>query len=315
MLVVVYTISYTTMPTTSIVVLDSEITEPGAEKSAKEVREEGLDKFYTLPETVDKCMASLGELYDWKTWDLIVEPGAGNGSFYTKIPRRCKIGMDICPEHPDIEKANFFHYWPEKRRKNILVLGNPPFGKVSSLAIKFFNHATTWCEVIAFIVPRTFRKHSVQNKLNPRFCLVFDEDIPTTPCSFSPPIAAKCCFQVWEKCETAREIVRLPTKHDDWTFLPYGPLDETGQPTPPESADFTVRAYGGKCGDIRTSDLDALRPKSWHWIKSNIDKELLIKRFGELDYAASENTARQNSIGRAEFVLLYTEYMESHVDA
>jgi len=80
-----------------------------------------------------------------------------------------------------------------------LVIGNPPFGRVSSLAIKFFNYSATWANVIAFIIPRTFRKISVQNKLDNMFHLVYDEEISNNPCCFSPQMMVKCCFQIWEK--------------------------------------------------------------------------------------------------------------------
>jgi hypothetical protein len=272
-----------------------------------EIREQGLDKFYTIPKISKKCIESVGLIYDWSKWELVIEPSAGNGSFLNVIPSDKKIGIDISPENKDIIKQDFFTYKPEKSIKDILVIGNPPFGKVSSLAIKFFNYASNWANVIAFIIPRTFRRISVHNRLNMNFHLVFDEDIPTNPCSFTPRMMVKCCFQIWEKREEKREFHDLPTLHDDWNFLDFGPKDSNGQPTPPDGADFAIRAYGGKCGEIVKINLQTLRPKSWHWIKSKIDTTLLINRFKNLDYSLSFNTARQNSIGKGELVRLYSE--------
>lgn len=277
----------------------------------KIVRDEGLDKFYTLPSYSKKCIDKVIEIYDISNFDLIVEPSAGNGSFLHQIPNDNKIGMDIHPEHPDIIKQDFFTYSPPTDKSNILVIGNPPFGKVSSLAIKFFNHASKWSNVIAFIIPRTFRRVSVQNKLNNEFHLVYDEELPNKPCCFSPPIMVKCCFQIWERKSIKRELVDLPTSHNDWDFLSLGPLDKKNQPTPPKNADFAMRAYGGKIGEIRVDNLEELRPKSWHWFKSNIDKTELISRFNQLDYSNSLNTARQNSMGRGELVNLYVRFVDS----
>jgi hypothetical protein len=140
-----------------------------------------------------------------------------------------------------------------------------------------------------------------------RFHLVFDEEIPMEPCSFTPRMMAKCCFQIWEKKDTERTIVELSTRHNDWEFLGFGPKDEKGQPTPPTGADFAMRAYGGKCGEIVDTGLETLRPKSWHWIKANINKNILVERFNTLDYSLSLDTARQNSMGRGELVRLYSE--------
>ena len=279
-------------------------------KEVKTIREEGLDKFYTLPTCSKKCIDKICQLYDITKWDLIVEPSAGNGSFLNQIPSNNKIGIDILPEQPNIIKQDFFHYSP-LNKTNILVIGNPPFGKVSSLAIKFFNHSAKWANVIAFIIPRTFRKISVQNKLDNMFHLVYDEEIPNNPCCFSPQMMVKCCFQIWEKKETKRKFIDLSTTHPDWEFLKLGPIDSNGQPTPPLTADFAMRAYGGKIGEIKMDGLNKLRPKSWHWFKINIDKKILIDRFTKLDYSNSSNTARQNSMGRGELVALYSDFLNS----
>ena len=275
------------------------------------VREEGLDKFYTIPTFSKKCIDKIVELYDITKWDLIIEPSAGNGSFLNQIPSNNKIGIDIAPEQSDIIKQDFFVYSPPPNKKNILVIGNPPFGKNSSLAIKFFNHAAKCANVIAFIIPRTFRKISVQNKLDNMFHLVYDEEIPNNPCCFSPKMMVKCCFQIWEKKYIKRQFVNLPTTHSDWEFLKFGPNDENGQPTPPLHADFAMRAYGGRIGEIKTDGLNDLRPKSWHWFKTNIDKMELINRFNKLDYSNSINTARQNSMGRGELISLYLDFLNS----
>jgi hypothetical protein len=125
-------------------------------------------------------------------------------------------------------------------------------------------------------------------------------------------MSVKCCFQIWEKkaIDIEREFIDLPKTHGDWEFLKLGTTDALGQPTPPENADFALRAYGGTIGEIKTEGLMELRPKSWHWLKSNIDKNTLIHRLTQLDYSNSVNTARQNSMGRAELVNLYIIHSE-----
>ena len=277
--------------------------------SVENIREEGLDKFYTQPVYSKKCIENVMNRFDNCPWDLIVEPSAGNGSFLNQIQSKDKIGLDISPEHSDILQQDFFDYFPPKDKKNILVIGNPPFGKNSSLAVRFFNHSAEWANVIAFIVPRTFRKTSIQNRLNTMFHLIFDEETSEKPCCFYPKMNAKCCFQIWEKKTNKRTPVYLETKHEDWEFLPFGKKDEKGQPTPPLGADFALRAYGGKIGEIKTEGLEHLRPKSWHWFKSNIDKTILIQRLKQLNYLNSVNTSRQNSMGRGELIQLYTEFV------
>ena len=71
------------------------------------------------------------------------------------------------------------------------------------------------------------------------------------------------------------------------------------------SSNETIKAYGGNCGQIVDSNLQSLRPKSWHWIKSNIDIQLLKNRLLQLDYSMSKDTVRQESLGQQELIYLY----------
>ena len=281
---------------------------------AKQVRDQGLDKFYTNIPVAKMCIDNINSLFPLSSFDVVIEPSAGNGSFINNINHFNKIGIDISPECDDIIEMDFFDYKPEDKSEKILVIGNPPFGRVSSLAVRFFNHAAKWSDTIAFIIPKTFRKISVQNRLNLNFHLISDIDIVDKPCSFNPPMNVKCCFQIWQKKDIPRNPIRLPETHEDWQFLKLGPKDDNNQPTPPTNADFAIRAYGGQCGIIQMDELELLRPKSWHWIKSNIQISTLIERFESLDYTNSLNTARQNSIGKKELILLYSTWIDSKLN-
>ena len=118
-------------------------------------------------------------------------------------------------------------------------------------------------------------------------------------------MTAKCCFQVWIKNETKRVKIIYDKTYSDFYFLKHGPKDKNNQPTPPKNCDFVLKAYGGNCGKIIDTKLDILRPKSWNWIKSNIDIELLKNRFNQLDYSMSKDTVRQDSLGQQELIYLY----------
>ncbi len=53
-----------------------------SENATKDVRNQGLDKFYTVEWCSKKCINKVFEMYDKNTFDLIVEPSAGNGSWH-----------------------------------------------------------------------------------------------------------------------------------------------------------------------------------------------------------------------------------------
>lgn len=255
-----------------------------------------LDKFYTNKNISKKYVNTISEFYDWNLFDFVIEPSAGSGSFLFEIPNENKIGIDIEPEHNIIKKQDFFTYFPPEGKQNILTIGNPPFGRVGSLAVKFFNHAAKFSKTIAFIVPRSFRKVAIQNRLDLNFYLVYDDTIPIKPCCFNPEMKAKCCFQIWKYKDKKRNIIKTSLIHEDWDFIHFKEIS---------NADFAIRAYGGHCGDIIETNLDKLNHKGWHFIKANINKELLIQKIKKLNFIHSTNTARQDSIGKRELVNLY----------
>jgi hypothetical protein len=264
-----------------------------------------MDQFYTNKDVAIKCYEKLKEIVDIDSYDYIVEPSAGTGSFYNLLNKDKRIGIDLEPKCDGLIKMDYLEFIP-KNNQRYIVIGNPPFGRVSSLAVRFFNKSK-YADCIAFIIPRTFNRVSIQNKLHLDFHLIYNEDLPLNPCSFSPKMSAKCCFQIWVKKNIPRDLVYHEKSHPDFVFLKHGQKDIQNQPTPPIGADFTIKAYGSNCGIIQENNLDKLRPKSWHWLKSNIDIQTLKKRFSLLDYNISKQTVRQDSLGQKELIFLYTQ--------
>lgn len=268
-----------------------------------------MDQFYTTDKVAQHCFNVLSSLVDIGSYDVVLEPSAGKGAFFKLLPPSTRIGIDLEPKCDGVRQTDFLKYVHEVG-KTYLVIGNPPFGKISSLAVKFFNRAAAFSEVIAFIIPRTFKRVSIQNQLDSSFHLLHSEDLPLKPCCFEPAMSAKCCFQVWiNKHDTLRPYVVYNKTHKDFSFVKLGPLDANNQPTPPTTADFAMKAYGSGCGEIVTEGLETLRPKSWHWIKSNIDVNVLMARMKKLDYSMSKDTVRQDSLGQQELIFLYESWM------
>lgn len=255
-----------------------------------------LDKFYTKKEISKKVINTLKEKIDINKYDIILEPSAGNGSFSNILMEEYSnvIALDILPENDKIIKMDYFKYNPEN--KTYLVIGNPPFGRVSSLAYLFMKKSCEFADVICFILPRTFKRVSFLNKIDLNYHLIYQEDIPQK--SFIPEsMMAKCCFQIWERRKEKREKIILKETTEDFKILKI--KDRF-------NADFAVRAYGGNCGTI-SYEIKNLAPKSWHFIKAEKDVDYIIKKIKKIDFSFSKDTARQDSVGAKEFVHYYNK--------
>ena len=60
-------------------------------------------------------------------------------------------------------------------QNKIFVVGNPPFGRQSSTAIKFIQHMCTFCNAFGLILPKSFLKPTLYNKINNYFHLVYKD--------------------------------------------------------------------------------------------------------------------------------------------
>ena len=122
----------------------------------------GFDQFYTKKEVVISCLKDI----DFTLYDVVIEPSAGDGAFFDEIPHKNKIGYDIDPKKNNIIKCDFLTIDHDIfSGKNVLSIGNPPFGRNSSMALKFIKKSALFATTIAFILPKGFKKRSTIDKI------------------------------------------------------------------------------------------------------------------------------------------------------
>ena len=256
-----------------------------------------LDKFYTNPDVVDSCLATI----NLSEYDLAIEPSAGDGAFYNKLMIE-KVGIDIAPETNNLLRMDYLHAagllqsifeLEMADNKKILVIGNPPFGKNSSLAVKFFNHSAKFCDTVAFIVPQTFRKISIQNRLNLNFHLKIERELPKS--SFHLPngesYSVPCLWQVWERKPLKREKIKMPLTHEDFAFV-----DKK------EEANFLVQRVGVSAG---ATHKDFNRSESSHYLIKAPDCVYNIMKKIDWTETSKYHTAGNPSISKAELIEQY----------
>ena len=95
---------------------------------------------------------------------------------------------------------------------------------MNPLAKAFFNHAATFSELIAFIVPAKWSTSwKVQFQLDKSFGLYHSELLPKYSFVFNgEPYDVPCCMQVWSKVSLGNDIrirERPPTKHQDFEMF------------------------------------------------------------------------------------------------
>ena len=173
-----------------------------------------IDKFYTNLNIASQCICWFKENIDIENTDIIIEPSAGNGSFINglrELSSNC-LFYDIEPEHTDIIKQDYLEYSISSINEidpntKIHVVGNPPFGRQSTLAIQFIKKSCTFAHSISFILPKSFKKNSMRNKIPRNFHLIFEHELPEKSFSVdNEHVNVPCIFQIWEKRDELRDI-------------------------------------------------------------------------------------------------------------
>ena len=186
--------------------------------------ERDTDQFYTK-ETVSKmCTETLMTFLPLEDVSMIVEPSCGTGSFVKAIskllPNVSVATIDIdANTAPNAEHINFLE-WTfigfGTENKLVVTLGNPPFGKNSSLAVKFFNAAAKYSDVIAFILPLTFSKPSIANRLDNHFHLIHFEELQKDSFIYRGKSKnVSCGFYIYVSCDAYDKTTYPP---ESWSF-------------------------------------------------------------------------------------------------
>jgi hypothetical protein len=261
----------------------------------KGLKRDTIDKFYTTSAVALQCQALIQSHLSIGPSDLIIEPSAGNGVFLPIIKALTTNYRfyDIAPEHSEIHQQDYLNLATETFLTNekIHVVGNPPFGRQSSLAIKFIKKSSAFCHSLSFILPKSFKKESLKKTFPPYFHLLSETDLPEKAflvdgLEYSVP----CIFQIWEKRTTTR-VVSEKIEPVKFTFVKQH-----------EEPDISFRRVGVNAGVIDTVALEQKSAQSHYFIKFAADvkiKPALLAKLRALKFA-SDNTVGPRSISKQE---------------
>lgn len=254
-----------------------------------------LDQFYTDPAYAEQFYSAIQECVDLSKYDHVLEPSAGTGSFYNLLDANKRIGLDLDPKAQGVIKKDFFAWNPPKK-KRIVTIGNPPFGKSAGLAIKFFNRAAEFSDIIAFVIPRTFRKASVINRLDKNFHCIYDETVPDNSFIFNgSAYNVPCAAQIWQREKKPRDkIITFKLEQISHMFELVDPAD----------SDFAIQRVGGRAGLIRTKDRMDFSAESHYFIRAHDPRVLSV--FEKVNFDSVKfNTAGNPSVSPSELIELW----------
>jgi len=276
-------------------------------KQTNGLKRNTIDKYYTKEIVVDLCLNFVKKYIEIKTEDLIIEPSAGNGSFIAGIKSLTNNFKfyDLEPENDEIIKQDYllYDYDTENIKGNfgkIHIIGNPPFGRQSSLAIKFIKKSCEFCDSISFILPKSFKKDSLKKMFPLNYHLTFEFDLPEKSflvdgIEYNVP----CIFQIWEKKDVKRTIIE---NVEPLNFIFVGKT---------ENPDISFRRVGVNAGKIDTKN-EEKSIQSHYFIKFTNGKSITenINKLSAITYDFN-NTVGPKSISKQELIIKFNPLLET----
>lgn len=259
----------------------------------------GKEQFYTPAALALSLTQALGPLIGGLEGRLVIEPAGGTGAFIkaAKLEGASSvISFDIEPKAEEVLLADFLEA-DLTGISGAVTISNPPFGRNNSLSIPFFNKAAKHSDFIAFIVPRSWRKWSVMNRLDRNFHLIHDEDLSIDYVDDLGEMVwqksnLRTCFQVWQRKDVEREIVRV---QDLGLITKVTPLE----------ADVAITVFGYSCGLVRT-DFERIPNSTVMFLK--LHDERVLPALTKVDFSKFyRNTAYTEALSLQEIRFLLNE--------
>jgi predicted RNA methylase len=264
-------------------------------------RTTGKEQFYTPSDLALRLATLVSDKVGGFSDKTVIEPAGGTGSFLqaAKALKANKlISFDIEPKAEGVLLADFLLETKGLEKiSNAITISNPPFGRNNSLSIPFFNKAAQHSQYIAFVVPRSWRKWSVLNRLNRNFHLIHDEDLSIDYVDELGEMVwqkarLNTCFQIWERRAELRPVVKVKDQ---------GLLSKVK----PEEADVALTVFGYGCGKVRTS-FDRVPNSTIMFLK--LHDRRVLKALQSVDFSKFyKNTAYTEALSLQEIRYLINE--------
>jgi len=201
------------------------------------------DQFFLLPQQAQHLAQWIKTKPFFSKVTRIIDPCTGAGAISKFFPN-CER-YDLHPQDNETKQQDYLtSNFKPSTDGGTLVIQNSPYGSHNNLAIAFFQKSAQFADYIAQVVPRTFRRMSIQNKLHNQWQLVDQYDLPYK--SFYLPAEGKIIpydvpstAQLWQRVEEPRTIT--PQRKDSQLFQWTRDANE---------ADFAIRMHGRRAGQL-----------------------------------------------------------------
>lgn len=146
--------------------------------------------------------------------------------------------------------------------------------------------------MIAFILPKSFKKPSTYNCFGIQFHKVFEKDLESNSFSYKgKDYTVPCVFQIWQKESFPREVIPKVFENGNYSIVKKH-----------EFPDFAFRRVGGRAGLFIFSGLEELSVQSNYFVRTSTTmSQEIIDKLQRIVWK-TDNTVAAKSISKQELI-------------
>ena len=266
-----------------------------------------LDQFYTKPKVAFNCVEIMVKMGFISEHTNVYEPSCGEGVFLKALENFVDdeyiFGADLEPKIKGTATRDFLKDdLPHFNRAEVVVIGNPPYGKKGKLAVEFINRAFDMTDIVGFIVPLTLSTSwTAQKQVRPDAELIYEIKLPKN--SFihnSKEVNVPSVFQIWRKAFKDLRLSKPQTEHPDIEIRIYNKT-EGARKWLEWDWDLAVKRNSKK-GTVSLNKNEVIKGDT-HWILIKGNMKNLLK----IDWSKVNNNKMTAGMGKADVVRAYME--------
>lgn len=276
-----------------------------------------LDRFYTPVNEAMRLTELVLQNLDINKDTVLVEPSAGDGAFVRAMEDYCPdnriIALDIAPSSTplcDITIAQNDYLQDDlfvkgflsstDNKQDVLIIGNPPFGEQGKLAVDFINKSLEYARYCAFILPPSFRKETMQKKLNGKVITVYDV-LDDSYRVQGQNITVPSAFFI---IDGEQQFSPAP---DLSALLPFSKLPVSQR----KQADFAIRRVGGTAGTAMPYNSELSSETYYFYKKKNDCPDNIIEIINNCEFPEKEWSVGPRSLSQKELAKHIVEALKT----
>ena len=231
------------------------------------------DKYYTSPKLAKYIVNKTKEIIGEKNITEYLEPSAGQGVFLDYLDKPY-LAYDIEPEDDRIVQQDFLELELEYK-KGRCIIGNPPFGRSNTLAVRFYKKSIQIADYIVFILPISQLNNNMQMY---EFDLVYSEDLKEQ--SYSDR-KLHCCLNIYRRPKNNVLNKKPNYKLKDVTLVEYR---RGGNEKPRKEYDYAIGTFGAGCVGKEISKCGTYALECYFYINNYKLKDAILNLIKNTDW-------------------------------